>query len=105
MAELVADEAFARRLTTPLLVVHDTKDAEVPITNGHVYARAPYARLLVTDGLGHRRILRDLHVVDASVRFIAEHRQPPPLTLVTPSGVPSHAREHRDMLTDVGAMA
>ena len=105
MAELVADEAFARRLTTPLLVVHDTKDAEVPITNGHVYARAPYARLLVTDGLGHRRVLRDLHVVDASVRFIAEHRQPPPLTLVTPSGVPSHAREHRDMLTDVGAMA
>ena len=74
MADLVADVPFARRLSTPLLVVHDTKDADVPIANGHVYAQAPNARLLVTDGLGHRRILRDLHVVDASVRFIAEQR-------------------------------
>jgi hypothetical protein len=95
--------------------VHDTKDAEVPITNGYVYAKAPNARMLVTDGLGHNRILRDLHVIDASVRFIAEQRASSPVHAV----IPTHAaapmamapmrkaevREHRDMLTDVGAMA
>jgi pimeloyl-ACP methyl ester carboxylesterase len=75
MADLVADEGFARRLRTPLLVVHDMKDTEVPIAHGRVYARAPNARLLVSDGLGHRRILRDTHVVSASTRFIAEHRE------------------------------
>jgi pimeloyl-ACP methyl ester carboxylesterase len=105
LAELVADVPFARRLSTPLLVVHDTKDTDVPIANGHVYAQAPNARLLVTDGLGHRRILRDLHVVDASVRFIAEQRDAAPLILLAPPAAPRAAREHRDMLTDVGAMA
>ena len=76
MAQLVADVDFARRIAAPLLVVHDAKDAEVPITNGHVYARAPNARLLVTDGLGHRRILRDLHVVDASVDSLPNRARP-----------------------------
>ncbi len=74
LEQLVADSAFARRIHTPLLVVHDSGDNEVPIAHGHVYAQAPHARLLVTDGLGHRRVLRDLHVVDASVGFIAERR-------------------------------
>jgi pimeloyl-ACP methyl ester carboxylesterase len=111
MAELVADEELARRLRTPLLVVHDTKDADVPIANGRVYAQAPNARLLVTDGLGHRRILRDLHVVETAVRFIAEQHGTVPLRLMPPpraSALPAPragGREHRDMLTDVGAMA
>jgi hypothetical protein len=74
-----------------------------------VYAQAPNARLLVTDGLGHRRILRDLHVVDASVRFIVERREAVPVQLAAPPArVVAHqpaGREHRDMLTDVGAMA
>lgn len=75
LAQLAADAAFARRIATPLLIVHDAGDREVPIANGHVYAHAPRARMLVTDGLGHRRVLRDLHVVEASVRFIAERRE------------------------------
>jgi hypothetical protein len=28
------------------------------------------ARLIATDGLGHRRILRDRHVVDNAVSFV-----------------------------------
>jgi pimeloyl-ACP methyl ester carboxylesterase len=111
MVDLVADEDFARRLTTPLLVVHDTKDADVPIANGQVYAQAQNARLLVTDGLGHRRILCDPHVVETAVRFIAEQQSTAPLRLMTPPRASAPAapradgREHRDMLTDVGAMA
>jgi pimeloyl-ACP methyl ester carboxylesterase len=108
LAALVADDAFARRIAAPLLVVHDMNDAEVPIANGRIYAQAPNARMLATDGLGHRRILRDLHVVDASVRFIAEHHTPVELHIAPLPSVPvtvSPGREHRDMLTDVGAMA
>ena len=108
LAALVADVAFARRIAAPLLVVHDMNDAEVPIANGRVYAQAPNARMLATDGLGHRRILRDLHVVDASVRFIAEHHTPLELNIAPLPSVPVSirpGREHRDMLTDVGAMA
>ena len=99
---------IARLAAYPLLVVHDMNDAEVPIANGRVYAQAPNARMLATDGLGHRRILRDLHVVDASVSFIAEHHTPVELHIAPLPSMPvrvSPGREHRDMLTDVGAMA
>jgi pimeloyl-ACP methyl ester carboxylesterase len=105
MADLVADEGFARRLRTPLLVVHDMKDTEVPIAHGRVYARAPNARLLVSDGLGHRRILRDRHVVSVSVRFIAEQAPQTLPETVAPVALKRQGREHREMLADVGAMA
>jgi pimeloyl-ACP methyl ester carboxylesterase len=129
MAALVADEALARRLVTPLLVVHDTADAEVTIGNGLVYAKAPRARMLTTDGLGHRRILRDPHVVESAVRFVAEQAnalpqrelgmrsitglrslQPMPVERAEPVErvervEPVVGREHREMLADVGAMA
>jgi pimeloyl-ACP methyl ester carboxylesterase len=108
LEELVADQEFARRIHTPLLIVHDIADNEVPIANGHIYANAPHARMLVTDGLGHRRLLRDLHVLDASVQFIAELRDSAPLqtaAAAAPAKPKVAGREHREMLTDVGAMA
>jgi pimeloyl-ACP methyl ester carboxylesterase len=43
-----------------LLVVHDRDDREVALVHGERLAAAwPQAQLVVTDGLGHRRILRD----------------------------------------------
>jgi pimeloyl-ACP methyl ester carboxylesterase len=58
--------------TTPLLVIHDRGDAEVPWQQGAAIARAwPGARLLATDGLGHRRILRDPTAMTAAVSFVA----------------------------------
>jgi len=57
---------------TPLLVIHDRGDAEVPWQQGAAIAQAwPGARLLTTDGLGHRRILRDDTVIAAAVSFVA----------------------------------
>jgi pimeloyl-ACP methyl ester carboxylesterase len=61
---LPMDELDVPRLAgsfeVPALVVHDRADAEVPFESGVVIAEAwPRARLLATDGLGHRRILRD----------------------------------------------
>ncbi|KAB8192491.1 alpha/beta fold hydrolase [Lysobacter maris] len=58
-------------LAQPALVVHDLRDREVPWSEGERYARFwPHARLLTTDGLGHRRILDDPEVIRAGVDFI-----------------------------------
>jgi pimeloyl-ACP methyl ester carboxylesterase len=66
---------------TPLLVIHDRGDAEVPWQQGTAIARAwPGAELLATDGLGHRRILRDPAVVDAATSFIGSRPVAEPWT-------------------------
>ena len=65
--------SLASRITTPVLVVHDQDDAEIPWSCGEENARlVPGARLVTTSGLGHRLILRDPAVVDLTVRFLAE---------------------------------
>jgi pimeloyl-ACP methyl ester carboxylesterase len=56
----------------PLLVVHDRDDREVRSTDGAAIAAAwPGARLLETEGLGHRRVLRDPAVVGSVAAFLA----------------------------------
>lgn len=62
---------LARERDTPLLVLHDREDREVPWAAGAELAHAwPRATLLSTSGLGHRRILRDPGVVSAAVQVI-----------------------------------
>ena len=59
------------RLQTPALVVHDTKDRDVPIANGLALARAwPGARFSGTTGLGHNAILRNGAVARDALDFI-----------------------------------
>jgi pimeloyl-ACP methyl ester carboxylesterase len=56
----------------PLLVVHDRDDREVRSADGAAIAAAwPGARLLETEGLGHRRVLRDAAVVATVAAFLA----------------------------------
>ena len=65
--------ALAREQKTPLLIVHDRDDAEVPYRDGVAIAAAwPGARLVTTTGLGHRRILRDEQVVRDAVAFVKD---------------------------------
>lgn len=57
----------------PLLVIHDPGDREIPFADGAALAEGwPTARLLATQGLGHRRILRDAGVIAA---VVAQARQ------------------------------
>jgi predicted alpha/beta hydrolase family esterase len=57
-----------------LLVVHDRADAEVPWQHGQAIARDwPGAALHWTEGLGHRRILRDAGVGAEVAAFLTAH--------------------------------
>jgi pimeloyl-ACP methyl ester carboxylesterase len=63
---------IAPRLAAEALVVHDRGDRMTPWTHGASVAREwPGARLLTTDGLGHRRILGDERVTRVAADFIA----------------------------------
>jgi len=63
---------LAPRLGARALVIHDRDDRLVPWTQGASFAhRWPGARLLSTDGLGHRRILEAEAVTRAAADFIA----------------------------------
>ena len=60
-------------LTARILLFHDEGDDMVPLVHSRRLARAhgDRARLVVTQGLGHRRILRDPEVVGEAVEFLA----------------------------------
>lgn len=63
--------AIAPTMEIPLLVIHDRDDKEVPVGVGRGIAQHwPGAQLIITEGLGHQRILRDPSVRDAAVSFI-----------------------------------
>jgi len=58
-------------LGLPALVVHDLDDADVPWSEGERYARYwPGARLLSTQGLGHRRVLDAPDTINAALAFV-----------------------------------
>lgn len=71
LEDLYAPE-LARDFEAPLLVVHDALDKEVPLTTSQrLVAAWPGARLEVTEGLGHTRILRDADVIERLADFVA----------------------------------
>jgi pimeloyl-ACP methyl ester carboxylesterase len=67
--------ALAPAMTARLLVVHDTTDRETYWSEGAALAEAwPGARMITTQGLGHRRILRDPELLEKAAGFMAEDR-------------------------------
>ncbi|MER7727165.1 alpha/beta hydrolase [Streptomyces sp. NPDC096323] len=71
-----AANGTAASLGIPLLVVHDADDLRIRVEQGHRLADAfgDRARLVVTSGLGHRRILGDPEVVAAVLDFVGHGR-------------------------------
>ncbi|MFT7463856.1 MAG: pimeloyl-ACP methyl ester carboxylesterase [Pseudohongiellaceae bacterium] len=64
-------ERFPLPDNVPLLVVHDQDDKEVPPKHGRLIAdRWPSAELVLTEGLGHRRVLKDPAVVSRVVDWM-----------------------------------
>ncbi len=53
------------------LIIHDKDDAEVPYQNAEALKSVnPQAKLILTNGLGHTRILRDDAVVESILKFV-----------------------------------
>ena len=62
----------APRMTTPLLIIHDRSDTETSWEGGaHLAQLWPGASFVATDGLGHRRVLRDAAVVYETAMFLS----------------------------------
>ncbi|MBI3563299.1 MAG: alpha/beta fold hydrolase [Gammaproteobacteria bacterium] len=67
----LAVEENVKALHLPILIVHDKQDTDVDWQQAQRIAKQnPKAELLFTDGLGHRRILRDADVIQRIVEFI-----------------------------------
>jgi pimeloyl-ACP methyl ester carboxylesterase len=67
----VHSDRMARSLTQPALIVHDHEDTDVPTADARAIAGAwPGARLVITQGLGHRGVLRSSEVVHYILEFL-----------------------------------
>jgi pimeloyl-ACP methyl ester carboxylesterase len=67
----VHSDRMARSLGQPALIVHDHEDGDVPVADARAIAAAwPGARLVVTQGLGHRGVLRSSEVVRHLLDFL-----------------------------------
>ncbi|MNT99598.1 hypothetical protein D3C72_2424840 [compost metagenome] len=59
------------KLHLPAMVIHDRGDKEVPYVSAEEIKQAwPHVILFDTQGLGHRRILKDPAVTQAAAEFI-----------------------------------
>lgn len=57
----------------PLLIIHDKNDLDVPYTDSEtIYKHAKKGKLLLTEKLGHRKILGDAKVISEIKKFIDE---------------------------------
>ena len=55
----------------PVLVIHDNDDPEVAVKAGiHIHKYLENGTLLLTDGLGHRKILGNQNVIKKTIEFI-----------------------------------
>lgn len=70
MSELRA-ATIAPSLRQPALLIHDRRDREVPVQAVQEYDAWPGAQVVLTEGLGHARILRDAGVIGRVVEFAA----------------------------------
>jgi len=62
---------MAATLSSPAMIVHDRGDRDVPFADGAALAETwPGAVLVATEGLGHRRPLRDTAVVARVTDFV-----------------------------------
>lgn len=62
----------ARNATTKALIIHDKNDKEVPYEESVlIHDNWPLSKLILTEGLGHKRILKDSATIDEVVRFLA----------------------------------
>jgi len=61
----------AKSTDIPTLVIHDENDPEVAVSAGkNIYNHLKNGEILITKGLGHRKILADNQVIEKLINFI-----------------------------------
>ena len=68
--------AWVRAADVPGLIVHDSRDRYIPVSNGRaVHAAWKESELQITRGLGHMRILQNAEVIASIGRFLVKPGQ------------------------------
>ena len=66
-----SSSSLAKKIKAKTLIIHDEDDKEVEVFNAiNIEKKLRNSSLLITQGLGHRRILRDDRVIDEIVEFL-----------------------------------
>ncbi|GEP52553.1 alpha/beta hydrolase [Flavobacterium noncentrifugens] len=61
----------AGKTEIPVLVIHDNDDEDVPVKAGiHIHKHLKNGQLMITKGLGHRKILGNDEVIQKTINFI-----------------------------------
>ena len=61
----------AKSVKIPTLVLHDTEDKDVPVSCAHhIRQNLEQGEIIITNGLGHSRILKDSKVISRIIEFI-----------------------------------
>lgn len=61
----------AKTVVTPILIFHDEKDADVNVKAAHnIHKNLKNSELIITKGLGHRKILGNENVINKIIDFI-----------------------------------
>jgi pimeloyl-ACP methyl ester carboxylesterase len=61
----------AEQIDIPVLVIHDTEDADVPVKAAyHIQKHLKHSELIITTGYGHRKILGNEEVVQKIISFL-----------------------------------
>ncbi len=64
----------AMEINIPVLVMHDKKDLDVPVTAGiNIHKHLKNGKLFLTEGLGHRKILGNTIVIEKVTQFIKDN--------------------------------
>lgn len=61
----------SKDVTVPVLVIHDEDDKDVPVSAAHhICSHLKHGSLMITQGLGHRKILGDSKVIKQITQFL-----------------------------------
>ena len=61
----------AKEVKVPVLVIHDNDDADIPVSEAHHLAEnLSHIEILITNNLGHRKILGDSTVINKIIEFL-----------------------------------
>lgn len=69
--EKLSPVCFSHELSTPALIIHDRDDSDVDVAHAkRLQMMWPQSKLLITEGLGHFKILRNKDLIQKTLQFI-----------------------------------